>query len=633
MSRLPYRPDIDGLRAIAVVLVVAYHFGVPGFGGGYIGVDLFFVISGFLIASIFARRPDGTLDDLFAFYGRRIQRLAPAFLVVAACTVVVASVLLLPDDYVAFLKSLRESLVTRANLFFEYESTGYFAASAKEMPWLHTWSLSVEWQFYLLFPLVAVALRRLPSDRSRLAVSCAIVVAAVVLSIAMVDSRPTHAYFSAPARFFEFFLGVLAASFARSTGGLRSRWISALGIVALFALGARFTAATPFPGMAALAVCLVGFVLLVTGDDSSLLADRRLVAIGRRSYAIYLWHWPIVALLAYLQILPSAFETALCFVVLFALSDATWRWVEVPGIALRWRPRKAFVVLCLLPFAFVALGYTVVRNHAGYPQRLGPEAQHALANLKRFDTRALDLCHDYVASDVAPCAFGDTASSTLALMIGDSHARHFRPFAQVLADDAHVRVVGLTNSVCLALEGTGVVPDGGRQSACINAIARDYAFIRSTRFRYVILAERWIGYDAAMLEGLDGSLATIVESGAIPVIFMPAAEDGTSTKDCFNRHIKLRRADTDDCAIRSDNAFAAPAKAHFAALMRQMQAKHPSLIVIDPQVAQCRDGSCVTVIDRTPIYTDTHHLSEFGSTMLGRSYLERVGNPLKATIR
>jgi len=629
LSRLPYRPDIDGLRAIAVVLVVAYHFGVPGVGGGYIGVDLFFVISGFLIASIFARQPEMTFADLAAFYGRRIQRLAPAFVFVALATVAIASVLLLPDDYVAFLKSVRESLVTRANLFFEHETTGYFAASAKEMPWLHTWSLSVEWQFYLFFPLVAVALRRLPSQRSRTIATAAIVVAGVVLSVWMVETRPAHAYFSAAARAFEFFLGVLAASFDQPQRPPTANRVSVAGVVVLLALGAVFTAQTPFPGVAALAVCAMGALLLVYGHGASLLADRRLVAIGRRSYAIYLWHWPVVAMLNYVQHRPSGLEIVGWFVVVYALADVTWRWVERPGMALPWRPRTAFAVWCVLPFASGALGYVFVRNHGGFPERLGADAQHADANLRRFDTRALDLCHDYRATDLEPCAFGDPASSTLALMIGDSHARHFRPFAQVLADDAHVKVYGLTDSVCLALEGTGAVPDSARQSTCIDAVARDYALIRSGRVRYVILAERWIGYPPEPLAGLDESLATIVASGAVPVIFLPAAEDGTSTKDCFNLHIKIRSAYADDCDIHADNGFAAPAKARVAALMRRMQQRHPSLILIDPQAVQCRDGSCLTVIDRTPIYTDTHHLSEFGSTMLGRAYLERVGNPLR----
>ncbi len=629
-SRIPYRPDIDGLRAIAVILVVAYHFGVPGFGGGYIGVDLFFVISGYLIASIFARQPDLTWQGLVAFFGRRVKRLTPAFLLVAVVTIAVATALMLPDDYDALLKSIRESLVTRSNLFFERETVGYFAADSKEMPWLHTWSLSVEWQFYFLFPLVVVLLRRLPSDRLRAIVSWVLVLAGVALSAAMVYGDPTHAYFSASARFFEFFLGALAASFGGSmTNAFRARWLSILGIVVLLVLGNRFTADTAFPGFAALAVCLAGFVLLVSGGEGSVLAARRLVGIGKRSYSIYLWHWPVVALLNYVQQRPSGFEIALWFVAIFAAADATWRWVEVPGIALMWRPGKAFAVLCLLPFAVMAVGATFVRNHAGFPQRLGPEAQHAYANLKRFDARALDLCHDYRAANLEPCAFGDRAAPTTALMIGDSHARHFRPFVEVLADDAHLKVYGLTNSACLTLEDTGIVAGRIRESVCIDAIARDFALIRRTSYRYVILAERWIGYTPEALKGLDPSLAVIVASGAIPVLVMPAAEDGTSTKDCFNHHIKIRQAYADDCGIRRDNEFAAEAKAHFAALAWEMKAKYPTLILIDPQAVQCRDGSCLTVIDRTPIYTDTHHLSPFGSTMLGRTYLRQSGNPLK----
>ena len=630
LQRLPYRADVDGLRAIAVGLVVAFHFGVPGFSGGYIGVDLFFVISGFLIASIFARQPRMTGADLIAFFARRLKRLMPAFLFVALVTVAIGAALLLPEDLDALLKSIRESLATRANLFFERETTGYFAATAGELPWLHTWSLSVEWQFYFLFPLVAVALRGLPSPRSRATASWLLAGLGVALSIAMVDSDPSHAYFSAPARFFEFFLGALAASVR--VPALDARWarpLSAAGVVALLVLANRFTAATPFPGVAAVAVCVVGFGLVAYGGRSSILANASLAAVGRRSYSIYLWHWPVVAMLAYVQHRPSALEIAVWCVAIYAAADATWRWVERPGIALRWPPLKAFALIGLLPFAVVASTTAVVRSHAGFPQRLGPEARHAADNIRRQETRDADRCHDYRGGDLEACAFGADDPTTRALLIGDSHARHFRPFLQVLASDAHVRAYGLTDSECLALEGAATATRASLRTGCINAVARDFALIRGGRFRYVVLGERWIGYQSGPLASLDEALATIVAAGAIPVLFLSAAEDGTNTRDCFWRPIKTRDTPTGDCAIRADNDYARPAKGQVAALIDAMRRKYPTLRLIDPQAVQCRDGRCVTEIDRTPIYTDLHHLNAFGSTSLAEAYLQRIGNPLR----
>ena len=627
MSRLAYRADIDGLRAIAVALVVAFHFGVPGVRGGYIGVDLFFVISGFLIASIIDRQPVITARWLLAFYGRRVLRLLPAFVVVAAVTIVVATFLMLPDDYEALLRSIRESLVFRANGWFERETTGYFAANAHELPWLHTWSLSIEWQFYLVFPFVMLALRRLPTMRGRRIALPVLVAVAAIASTAMVAAAPTHAYFSAVARCFEFLIGALVASMDPPVvAANRRRIVVWLAVVALVIASAAFTAATPFPGLAALAVCAIGGVLLATGR-SSMLGTAGLAWLGRRSYSIYLWHWPVVAFLAYVQRPPSWFETIVCIAAIVVLSDLSFRRVERPCIALEWRPSITIAVWAVLPFLCVAGLYLVVRNHGGFPQRLGPEAERVEANLRRFDFRDASRCHDDRESDLEPCAFGDLRSTTTALMIGDSHARHLRPFVQVLAAEAHVKVYGLTDSECFALEGGGS-PNRELDVGCRTGIARDFALIRGGRFRHVILAERWIGYDRSSWALLDHAIATIVAAGSIPVVFGSTAEDGNDPRACFYRHIKIRRPFVEDCDIALANAFAQPAMADALALMEGLRRRYPTLIVIDPAAIQCRDGRCATVIDGTPIYADTHHLNAYGSAMLGSAYRQRFGNPL-----
>jgi peptidoglycan/LPS O-acetylase OafA/YrhL len=628
-SAVAYRADIDGLRAVAIALVVAFHFGVPGLDGGYLGVDLFFVISGFLIASVLDRRRTITPIVLLDFYGRRVKRLMPAFVVVAIVTIVVATVLLLPDDYNELLRSVRDSLGFSANRYFERAITGYFAADAAQLPWLHTWSLSVEWQFYFAFPFVFVILRGLRSPRTRSLALLVLVFAFVLESIAMVDGDSAHAYFSALARFFEFLSGAMAAAIPSTTiGKSTARWVSVSGVAALVLLALTFDAATAFPGIHALMVCVVGFILIVVGRQGSVLAHRGLAWVGRRSYSIYLWHWPIVAFSNYVQHRRSVIESVLWVAALVLVSDATYRFVEKPGIASSWRPLKTIAAWCILPFACVASLSYGSRHFDGLPQRFGAEAEHAHANVLRFESPQADRCHDYRANDLEPCAFGDLGATTQALMIGDSHARAFRPFVQVLAEQAHIKVYGLTSSVCLTLDGSANEVAGKWRAGCLEDIRRDFALIRSRRFRYVILGERWIGYPLEALGDLDRSLAAIIAAGATPVIFEPIAEDGTNTSDCFNHHLKTRQPFTENCSIRSDNTFAIKNKTDVARLMHAMKSRYPSLILIDPQAAQCRSGQCDTFIDGTPIYTDTHHLNAFGSTMLGRTYVERFGNPL-----
>jgi len=630
VSRLAYRKDIDGLRALAVLLVFAYHYGVTTISGGYIGVDLFFVISGFLIASLLDQESRITPAAMGGFYRRRIQRLLPAFIAVAIVTTIVASVLLLPEDYDAYLKSIRESFLFRSNVYFARVTTGYFAANAAELPWLHTWSLAIEWQFYFVYPLAIWAVRRQPSRSAQTLVLCGLTLIGLALSITLTFDQPAQAYFSAIARFFEFLLGALVTRFEAPVFGRRfALVISTLCVAGLLLAAGSFVRETAFPGVNAALVCLLGFTLIVVGKSSSILDFDAAAFIGRRSYSIYLWHWPIIAYLRYLQIQPSDLEIVALTILVFALSDITYRWVERPGIAARWTLRRAFVACCVMPLFATAGLYLIVEKNDGFPQRLGPEAIHAYANLQRFDSIQADRCHGYLADDLEPCAFGDLAAPRTALLIGDSHARHFRPFVQILAQDAHVKVYGLTSSECLALEGVALIEQYASRQECSDAIARDFRLIDHHRYDYVMIAERWIGYPADQVDKLDRTLRTIVASGAIPILFKPIAEDGGSPKDCFYLHIKLRRAATESCAIAADNAFFLQKKQHVESLIDAMKVRYRTLRVIDPKSVQCAHNVCTTVIDATPIYSDTVHLDPYGSAMLGRDYLARFGNPLR----
>ncbi len=627
MSRLAYRKDIDGLRAVAVLLVVAYHFGLPFVTGGYIGVDVFFVISGFLIASLLEREPVITARVLADFYARRIKRLLPAFVFVALVVTTVAATLLLPDDFEAFLRSLRESFLFRSNAYFERATTGYFAANSAELPWLHTWSLAIEWQFYFVFPPLVWLLRRGPR-RVFTGTLLAGAALGIAVSIAMTAAHPEHAYYSGYARFFEFLVGALAAtSSIAALEATTARTVSALAVAGLVALSLLFERHTSFPGLNAAGVALLAFVAIVAGRSASVLSSDALAFVGRRSYALYLWHWPVVAFLAYLQRSPSALENGAWIALVFVLSDATHRWVERPGVASRWQLPATVAAGCVLPLLLTAAAHAFVRAHDGFPARFGPEAAHAAGNLRAFDAGGPDRCHDFRGGDIESCARGDVNGSRVALLIGDSHARQYEAFLQAMAERAHVKLYALTDSECLALEGVELPPRFATRVACREANASHFALIARRRFDFVLIAQRWIGYPQEEVARLDATLTTIEATGAVPIVIEPIAEDGGSPKDCFNRHLKLRTAYADDCVIARDNPFGREAKRRIATLIDGMRARHPTLVVIDPQAVQCTGDACATVIDGTPIYSDTHHLDAFGSAMLGRAWSLRFGDP------
>ena len=471
-------------------------------------------------------------------------------------------------------------------------------------------------------------LRRLPSPHARVRALAAVVIGGALLSIWITGTQPAHAYFSAPARAFEFLFGALAASTPLPAIGRRTaRATSAAGAVALLALATIFERDTPFPGLDAAIVASIGFALLVVGRSGSVLSSDALAWIGRRSYSAYLWHWPIVAFLHYVQHEPSPVEIASWLAAIAVLSDLTWRFVERPGVAST-RGLPATVTLYgVLPLSVAAGLLPWVKANDGFPARLGPAVVHANARLKAFDSSFVAGCHDRIDADIEPCAFGDPKGSKQALLIGDSHARHFEPFVRVMADAAHVEVHALTDSECLALETDGAAAAATRTAACNAAIDRDYRLIRSGRFDYVLIAERWIGYPGDRLDRIDGVVRTIVAAGAIPVLFKPVAEDGRNTKDCFNRHLKMRLAYADDCAIAADTGYAVAERRRVDAVIDALRPRYPTLTIVDPRTVQCDARRCTTVVDGTPLYADAHHLNGYGSTLLARDYLARVGNP------
>ena len=216
---LPYRKDIDGLRGIAVLLVIAFHFNLRPITAGYIGVDIFFVISGFLITSLLCRETT-IFSPLRNFYARRIKRLLPMFLVFSIATTAIATGLLLPDDYLHYIRSLYFAFLFQANSYFDDEAKDYFAPNSHELPLLHIWSLSIEWQFYLLFPLLFLIARKILPQRFLVAG-----VTVLTISLAIVSIRKTgnsqSAYLSTSARFFELMTGCVAALIKMADSSLK----------------------------------------------------------------------------------------------------------------------------------------------------------------------------------------------------------------------------------------------------------------------------------------------------------------------------------------------------------------------------------------------------------------------------
>jgi len=431
--------QIDGLRGIAVLAVVVYHFVPASLSGGFIGVDIFFVISGFLIGSILWREltTRGTIS-LGAFFLRRIRRLAPAYFVMAAVTAVVAYLVLLPFEFREFGKSLIASVVYLSNVHF-FREAGYFDIASENKVLLHTWSLSVEEQFYLALPLLVLLLRRSP--RLLVGALVAIFIASLAACVLLTPRAPTATFFLFPFRAWELLAGVLLAiAFAeRNLSARYGAWVSWFGIGFIAASLVLIRPGHGFPGYQVVLPIIGTTMLLANVRDrnpvNAALAWPPLVFVGLISYSLYLWHWPVLTLSSYFRDgYASPTETVAWLAVAFGVSILSWRFVERPV-----REARSFPAIGLLGASAMASavllaagGMAYIRD--GMPARFGPEVRmHIEASADFFqDWSRCSVPEDGPLTGIEVCPVGADGPATF-LVWGDSHVRAFKEGIELAA--------------------------------------------------------------------------------------------------------------------------------------------------------------------------------------------------------
>ncbi|MFL0800343.1 MAG: acyltransferase [Agarilytica sp.] len=433
-----YRADIDGIRAIAVTTVILFHYGVTGFSGGFVGVDIFFVLSGYLISSIIFDKLEKGRFEFGNFYFRRIRRLFPVYVVVMAVTFALAYAFMLPREFREFGQSLVASTVYISNILFFLEA-GYFDTASHLKPLLHTWSLSVEEQFYVVFPFVAWLCARL--SRKNLFIFFAILtLASFVAAVSYIKTDTSAVFYLYPFRAWEMFLGTLLATkfIPQLVSRLWNNIIAITGLVLVILPTFLYTDKTLFPGAAAFMPCFGTALLIYSGNShqgwvQQILSSSIPVYIGKLSYSLYLWHWPLYVIYAYIS--PEGLSTLDVIMVAAATVTASYlsyRYIETPFRygQFSWSNRMLPVFSATAVFSFVAMaaGFYLHKTN-GMPQRLNAEtAAFAHAGGDLFgDLSGCVLEDNNILPGIGFCPIGDPLNSeSYTLIWGDSHGGAYK---------------------------------------------------------------------------------------------------------------------------------------------------------------------------------------------------------------
>ncbi|WP_421732407.1 acyltransferase family protein [Cellulomonas sp.] len=644
VRRAPFRPDIEGLRAIAVALVVLYHARVPGLGGGYVGVDVFFVISGFLITNHLAAELTRTGRIGFAqFYARRMRRILPASFVVLAVSTVAAALFMPPLRMPGVVKDAIATALYVPNMWFARQGTDYLAETAPS-PMQHYWSLGVEEQFYLLWPLLLLVVTLLVKrSRSRLVAALAVVVAgSFALNLVVMTIAPTWAFFSLPTRAWELGVGGLVALLLPQVVGRRftgSPVVVGVGLLLVLASAVLYDESTAFPGIAA-AVPVVGTALAILGGaqgtgalPGTVLRSRPFQYLGRLSYSTYLWHWPLLVIvesrLANKVPLWVSLSLAAASVPLAAL---TYRYVEDPMRhlgALTRRPARTTLLAGLAgSLALVVLAVGMGQWSASKPlatsrdaATTGLTAPPAFADvvpanltpsLRGVDADIpaayADRCQlEYAASALRDCPYGDTASDRVVALFGDSHATQWLPALDALGTEQGFRVDLYAKSGCPSAD---VVQTSDYDAQCAQFRRLVLAHLAENPPELVLLStsgrQYWRDPATAEAEWRDGLAATL---DALPATSTAAIIGTTPNFDgsiptCLSLHL----ADAAACADDRDHVIEPERLADEAAVA----AEHGALYF--PAVDYLCDAStCGAIEGNTLLYRDEHHLTTVAS--------------------
>jgi peptidoglycan/LPS O-acetylase OafA/YrhL len=615
-----YRADIDGLRAIAVLSVVFFHLWRQGLSGGYLGVDMFFVLSGYLITAIIWREVQEDRFSVVRFYDRRIRRIMPALLLLLFVTTLASLVLLLPSDLVGYSRSLLATLVFSANLYF-WRDTDYFSQAAEQKPLLHIWSLGVEEQFYVLFPLVLVLLARWWPRRALAAIATLTIASLAANIFAVFMGGGVPAFFLLPTRAWELGVGAVLALLPHRVAprAAAASLFATIGALTIVVGMIRPLDSSWYLPIAAPTVIGTALLILAGQRDRPLvnriLELRPVVFVGLISYSLYLWHWPIIVFGQYYLVRAFTLpEMVAALLLMTACAIATWRFVERPfrskGIPiLRVRFAAGLGAVCL------AIAAVVLLASRGLPSRLNAEA--SVIN-QAVDTNYRCPLPNYLTFGRSRACVMNLPSRKPAdadvILLGNSHAQMYEPvWASILTSRGQTGLLVPVNG-CLPTVQANL------NRECIEIAARNLAEIAAlARARTVIVGLNWShaaedlvdpsgrtvdnGSDRALANALDDLIDRLHRDGKQVVLIGPIAEPGWDIASILSRELAFGHP-----LNRPTFLAASDFERRFGSLIQHFEARR-DIEFARPDKVQCPTDRCYYVLDGRTLFSDSNHIA------------------------
>lgn len=633
---MEYRREVDGLRALAVIPVILFHAGFQAFSGGFVGVDVFFVISGYLITSIILAEKKAGSFTLIGFYERRARRILPALLFVLLVCLPLAWMWLLPDEMRLFSASLVSVSTFSSNLFF-YLTSGYFDGEIK--PLLHTWSLAVEEQYYILFP-VFIMLAWTYGKRWILFLLS--VLALLSLAAAQWSSviNPEFGFLLLPTRAWELLIGVFIAFYlAEDNRKVESELGSVLGILLITYSVLAFDRHTPFPSLYALLPTIgTGLVILFATRETQvgrLLGSKPLVGVGLISYSAYLWHQPLFAFARHRSIdTPGLLLQSALAAAAIVLAYFSWKYVETPfRDRKRFSRQQVFLYGALFSGAYIAFGLVGYLNN-GFESRVSEEVLSVHIGLEHRKQMSAAGCKLHAQGfRVTECIKGDVAVLPRYALIGDSHAQALTFELAAAFQRRHLSFIPYVRSACsLNFYMPPHIGDGDYRE-CVsyqNGVEKEVG--RNGVETYVIFSrqdqhlEEQAARHRVAFAGHLKSVERLLDLGKTVVLVYPIPVHKVLVPDYMAKNIWFY-GNQRDMVAEDKAAFDERIKYYrdgYDAL-----GVRPNLVRIDASALLCGTGAtgrCVTEINGVPLYSDESHLSNAGSRLLVEKIMQAIGS-------